>query len=173
MLKTLNKTLLIAALSAVSATSLTAQAADKAPGSGPNPFTDCGIGAALFPNTGVAALTSNIIWDVGTTALTSATASPETCNAKKVETAKFILDTYDNVVEETAVGEGKYVTAMLNIYGCNATQHQGIVNSVREEFATKVATEGYEKLNTVEKANAYYNSLTTVVEANFANSCAA
>src|SRR5688572_5993856 len=49
-----------------------APAASKAPGAGPNPFSDCGIGAALFPKTGWAAVTSNVIWDIGTTALTSA-----------------------------------------------------------------------------------------------------
>ena len=62
-------------------------------GSGPNPFTDCGIGAALFPDTHWAAVTSNVIWDVGTTALTSATASPETCSGAKVEAAMFINET--------------------------------------------------------------------------------
>ena len=45
----------------------------KAPGSGPNPYTDCGIGAALFPNTHWAAATSNVIFDLGITAITSAT----------------------------------------------------------------------------------------------------
>ena len=35
-----------------------------------NPYTDCGIGAALFPNTNWAAVTSNVIWDAGTTAVT-------------------------------------------------------------------------------------------------------
>ena len=59
-----------------------AQADVKAkPGSGPNPFSDCGIGAALFPDTSWAAVTSNITWDIGTTALTSATMSPGTCRA--------------------------------------------------------------------------------------------
>ena len=45
-----------------------------------NPYTDCGIGAALFPNTNWAAVTSNATWDAGTTAVISATASEDTCS---------------------------------------------------------------------------------------------
>jgi hypothetical protein len=173
MFNSFKKTLFVAAIAAGSLASVTANAADKTPGSGPNPFTDCGIGAALFPDTGWAAVTSNVIWDVGTTALTSATASPETCSGKKVATAKFILDTYENVVEDTASGEGEYITAMLNIYGCAADQQSGIVSSIREEFSVDVTSTKYEKMNKVEKANAYYNTLTEVVESKFAASCTA
>jgi hypothetical protein len=36
-------------------------------GSGPNPYSDCGIGAALFKDTEWAAVTSNVTWDLGTT----------------------------------------------------------------------------------------------------------
>ena len=49
-----------------------------------NPYVDCGIGAALFPNTDWAAVTSNVIWDAGTTALISATASEDTCSGGDV-----------------------------------------------------------------------------------------
>ena len=94
-----------------------ALAQDKEAGSGPNPFTDCGIGAALFPNTGWAAVTSNVIWDVGTTAVISATASPETCSGSSAQAAKFINDTYDSVIEDTARGDGEYVATLLEIYG--------------------------------------------------------
>ena len=89
----------------------------KVAGSGPNPYSDCGIGAALFTETKWAAVTSNVIWDLGITAITSATASPETCSGKKVETAQFIIDNYDNLAEETAKGQGTHLIAMLGLRG--------------------------------------------------------
>ena len=55
----------------------------------PSPYPDCGIGAALFENN-TGATISNVIWDLGTTALTSATASPETCEGFNPDAAAFI-----------------------------------------------------------------------------------
>ena len=88
---------LFAAMPMLTTMAPTAHAAD-APGSGPNPFSDCGIGAALFPETKWAAVTSNVIWDVGTTAVASATMSPQTCSGKQAKTAAFIYHTYDSLI---------------------------------------------------------------------------
>lgn len=141
----------------------------KTPGSGPNPFTDCGIGAALFPTVGWAAVTSNVIWDVGTTALTSATASPQTCSGKEVETAQFIIDNYDNLVEEASQGEGTHLNAMLDIMGCNAGQSQGIVSNIRSEMAVRVNQAQYSEQNLVVKASGFYDAVSTAT----ASSCSA
>ena len=145
---------------------------DKTPGSGPNPYTDCGIGAALFPNTHWAAVTSNVIWDIGTTAVTSATASPQTCSGKKTEAAKLIFNTYENVIEETAAGAGKHLTAMLETYGCDASTHDAIIGTVRPEVAAAVGAEGYAGLSRVEKAEQYYLIVTDQIEKSFAANCA-
>jgi len=129
----------------------------KETGSGPNPFSDCGIGAAIFKNTAWAAVTSNITWDVGSTAITSATASPETCQKQNVETAQFILDTYDNLVEETAQGEGAHLTAMMNILGCDASVQSSVKSEIRSGAATAVASDTYNDKNAVQKASDLYN----------------
>ena len=144
----------------------------KAPGSGPNPFVDCGIGAALFPRTHWAAVTSNVIWDIGTTAVTSATASPQTCSGKSTEVAKFVLDAYENVVEETARGAGTHVATMLEIYGCDAGSREAIVAAVRPELGAAVGAPGYAGMSRVQKAEQYYLIVTGEIEKNFAASCA-
>ncbi|MBI3771765.1 MAG: hypothetical protein HY272_03590 [Gammaproteobacteria bacterium] len=41
-----------------------------------NPWLDCGIGAMIFTETKWAAVTSNVIWDLGTTAVTSGASTP-------------------------------------------------------------------------------------------------
>jgi len=109
----LKETFIVMAASLLLTVSFSALAAGKNKvGSGPNPFRDCGIGAAIFPNHHVAAATSNIIWDLGTTAVTSATLSPETCSNVHAKTAKFIIDNYENLIEDIAKGEGEHLVAM-------------------------------------------------------------
>jgi len=131
----------------------------KVAGTGPNPFTDCGIGAALFKDTHWAAVSSNIIWDLGTTAVTSATMSPETCSAQNVQAAQFILESYKGLAEETAKGQGENLTAMLDIYDCQQGQANTVINAVRADMAEHVESEGYMDQSTIEKASAYYNSV--------------
>ncbi len=152
---------------------MTASAQDKAPGSGPSPYVDCGIGAALFPNTNWAAVTSNIIWDAGTTAVTSATASPETCEGSSAEAAKFIHDTYDRVVENTARGEGKHLTALLQIYGCKFDSHAEIVSTIRGEIGETVSQDSYAEMSALEKSEAYFLVIDSRVKTDFSESCAA
>lgn len=140
-----------------------ALAAEKKPaGSGPNPFSQCGIGAALFPKTPVGAVISNIIWDIGTTAVTSATASPETCSGKEVEAAAFILETYDSLAEETARGEGTHLSALLNILEVQQENRAAVASEIRSSMAEIVADKNYQHKTSTEKASLYYSA---VVEA--------
>lgn len=145
------------------------QSSTKTPGSGPNPFTDCGIGAALFPNTGWAAVTSNVIWDIGITALTSATASPETCSGKRLAVAAFINDTYEKLAEETARGQGEHLTTALNIMECDGASHASAIASVRGAMADLVADPAYASQPRLEKASQYYQA----VESAVSKSCSA
>lgn len=167
------KAIATACLTTVIATSASLASAETGKaGSGPNPFSDCGIGAALFPSTTWAAVISNVIWDIGTTAVTSATASPETCNGKTVQAAQFIIDNYDNLAEETAKGSGEHLTAMLNVLECRADTHGAIISSVRADMADSVAQPAYNEQNLVDKASAYYNSVNSAVVKS-ASSCSA
>lgn len=139
--------------------------AAKAPGSGPNPFSDCGIGAALFSENKVLAVTSNIIWDIGTTAVTSATASPETCSGKNVDAAAFILNSYDSLVEDTARGEGEHLVALLNILQVEQQVQAQVVQSVRAEMAQHIAADSYLAADKTEKSQLYYFAVINAVNA--------
>ncbi len=139
--------------------------AEGSAGSGPNPFSDCGIGAALFPTVPWAAVTSNIIWDVGTTAVTSATASPETCSGKNAQAAVFILETYDNLAEETARGEGDHVAALMNILEVNAELQASVVTQVRSDMAGIVSEASYVAMDKQAKAEAFYNAVMSAITA--------
>ena len=140
-------------------------------GTGPSPFVDCGIGAALFPDTHWAAVTSNIIWDVGTTALTSATASPETCNGKDVVVAQFIQHSYDNLIENTAKAEGEYITAMLDIYSCNTGSRSAITTALRTEVSKEISKESYVEMSKQAKIESYYEIVNSTITSDFSESC--
>ena len=146
---------------------------EKVAGSGPSPYVDCGIGAALFPDTHWAAITSNVIWDAGTTAVTSATASPETCQGAPAQAAKLINDAYDNILEDTARGDGEYLVALLEIYGCSSEVQSDVVAAIREDVGANIEAEGYETMSTVEKAELYFNVINSEINSEFAVSCTA
>lgn len=144
----------------------------KAPvGSGPNPYRDCGIGAALFPNTTWAAVTSNAIWDVGTTAITSATASPETCSGASAKVAQFVANTYVAVVDETARGQGEHLTAVLGLYGCTVTEHPVIVADVRSVIGERIASAEFASLSDHERSEQFFLALDGRVRAHHAEHC--
>lgn len=134
-------------------------AGSEKPGSGPNPYRDCGIGAALFSETHWAAVTSNVIWDLGTTAVTSATSSPETCSGDNVQAAQFIIDNYDNLVEETAQGHGEYLTTVLDIKGCEAGMQDSASKIIRAEMAVNISSLNYESQDLTDKASDYFSAL--------------
>ena len=148
-----------AAVAAVLASSAGVQA------EGLNPYSDCGIGAALFPDTHWAAVTSNVIWDLGTTAVTSATASPETCKGASVAAAMFINSSYDALAEETARGEGDHLTAMLDIVGCSSAEQPEAAARIRSEMAEAVTAEQYAGQSRLEKSSAYYDMMQRSVSA--------
>lgn len=124
-----------------------------------NPWSDCGIGAMIFPNNDTAAIISNIIWDLGTTAVTSAEASKQTCKGHNVVAARFVYRSYANLEQETAVGTGEHIVAVLNILGCPNDSEQHIAMAVRKDFAAVLQNPQYTSWNRLEKAKSYYNIL--------------
>jgi len=127
-----------------------------------NPWQDCGIGAMIFTSNGAAAAISNIIWDLGTTAVSSNVSSQDSCASEQAKTAMFIQATLPVLEQELATGEGEYVTAMLALRGCAATSHTAIISAVRKDMTQK----------STDNAEALYNVLEDQVVVNFSDSCA-
>lgn len=138
-----------------------------------NPWTQCGIGAMIFSELPAAAVISNVIWDLGTTAVTSAAGSPHTCEGKDIRAAIFINETYANIEEETAIGKGAHVTAMLNILGCKSAAHEAIIDSVRVDFSEVVSQSNYARLTREQKAQDYYFIVQSNLNEQFSQQCSA
>ncbi len=136
-----------------------------------NPFSQCGIGAALFPDNGVAATISNVIWDIGTTAVTSGLSSPSTCSGNSSQVAMIINSSYANLETEAAIGEGKYLTAVADAMDCSADARAPLYAEVRARFEEEVAAPGYTTLDKTQKAVNLYNIVDQTVSSKFAAQC--
>ncbi|MCI5045941.1 MAG: DUF3015 domain-containing protein [Aquisalinus sp.] len=125
----------------------------------PNPWLDCGIGAMIFPddNLELGAGISNIIWDLGTTAVTSAASSPDTCSGlSNVRSAMFIQKSYAQLETEIARGEGENLTALSSLAGCSAETQPAFVQSVRQSAAQRMASPEFETMSYNQKSEALY-----------------
>lgn len=129
-----------------------------------NPWMQCGIGAMIFKENETAAAISNIIWDLGTTAVSSNVSSQNTCEGIKVAAAEFINSTITNIEEETVVGEGEHLTAMLNLMGCEAAAHSAIIQDVRADLDVSITDKA-------SKAETYYLQLDNTITSKFAAQC--
>lgn len=136
-----------------------------------NPFSQCGIGAAIFPDNGVGAAISNVIWDLGTTAITSGLSSPDTCNGAKKDVAMIINSSYANLEVEAAVGEGQYLTAVADAMSCTAEARSPLYAEVRARLGDVVATPAYVDMDKSQKAATLYNIVEETVSTKFAGQC--
>jgi len=127
-----------------------AQAGDRSFG---DIYKECGIGAMIFKSSPIGATVSNVIWDLGTTAVSSNLSSANSCKGGKAKVAAFIGKSYDNLETEIASGEGSYVTTL-------ATMTDKDIATIRAEFAKVVASEEYASLNKAKKVEKLYNIVT-------------
>jgi len=136
-----------------------------------NPWIDCGIGAMFFADTSWAAASSNIIWDLGTTAVTSNSSSQNTCNSTKAKTAMFVGTTYANLEEETVKGKGEHLQVMLSMMGCESNSHQSIISNVRSGFTAQLQNPEYADKTTATKSEEYLNMVKATIDAKHFSQC--
>jgi hypothetical protein len=146
-------------------------AAQEKPKKELNPWIDCGIGAMLFEDVTWAAVSSNIIWDLGTTAVISDQSSQNTCNSKKAKTALYIGVTYANLSEETVKGDGKHLHAMLDIMSCEPAAHDSIIGSIRANFGQYLRDGTYAAKSSNAQAEDFYNIVQSTISAGYAQQC--
>lgn len=127
-----------------------------------NVWKDCGIGHWIAGPTwkGYPAITTNLIWDLGTTATSSDVTTPQFCAGPFWAAAKFINSTYPMLEEDTAQGEGQHLIAMLDILQCDSDVRPTMINNIRAGYAQQANQADFQNQKHVEKAEAYYNIVT-------------
>jgi len=136
-----------------------------------NPWSQCGLGSAVFPTVPLGAIISNLIWDLGTTAVTSSAVSPETCKGTKMAAAQFVGSTYASLEMEAVIGEGQYQAALSNVMGCDQSVQAPLFAQVRTQFRNEVAQPEYSELSHNQKAEAYYLIVADIVETQYSAQC--
>jgi hypothetical protein len=159
------------ACAAIAATSLPLVSTQAQAASDINPWSECGLGSLVFPTVPVGAIISNLIWDLGTTAITTSLVSPETCKGKKMAAAVFIGTTYSSLETETVIGEGQYMTALADVMGCDKAVQAPLFTEVRSRFKETMALPGYTEKSKNQKAETFYNIVDKAVTTKFAAKC--
>ncbi|GBE37431.1 hypothetical protein BMS3Bbin08_00019 [bacterium BMS3Bbin08] len=134
-------------------------------------YTECGLGAMIAPNhPGVAAVT-NVTWDLGTTAISSAATTPGACQGGQEKTAAFINDSYESLEQDLASGSGTYLDTLTTLAGCEPQVHQELIDALRDDFTNTVAGPGYTNQSRFEQAQNLYDLLYKHVDGNFSGTC--
>jgi len=136
-----------------------------------NPWQDCGLGAMVFPENQTAAAISNVIWDLGTTAVSSKISSPDSCEGERVKAAMIIQRSYAQISVETAVGRGEHLDALADLYQCSPTVRPALVSEVRSSMRQALAEPGFAQTETSAKASRFFTDFESAIESNYADSC--
>ncbi|GKT11462.1 MAG: hypothetical protein ISEC1_P0426 [Thiomicrorhabdus sp.] len=124
-----------------------------------NPWKQCGIGAMIFDDNSTAAAISNVIWDLGTTAVSSNISSQDSCEGlgNNVAAAEFIQNSHAVLEEEIVNGSGAYLSAVLKMFNVSEDQMNVVAQNVKQNFAKVVTSSEYENLSDTAKAQTIYN----------------
>lgn len=137
---------------------------------GKNIWRDCGIGALVFTETKWAAVTSNITWDLGLTASTSTSSSPDQCAGVGANSAKYIFQNYALLEEETIKEQGLHIAAVLDILSCQKSSRQHIIQKVKSNLVNDISNQKSD-VTLMQKAQNYHNNLMNTIQTSYSDSC--
>lgn len=126
-------------------------------------YTECGLGGMIGhyiddkDTSYILAITTNVVWDLGTTASTSYSTSDNTCMNKKAKVAAFINQSYETLEKEIAQGEGKYLDTLAVLSVEDETSKVAYTEKLRGAFSQIVADEAYPTMSRYEKVEKLYN----------------
>ncbi|KAK6021080.1 RNA polymerase sigma factor family, partial [Ostertagia ostertagi] len=98
-------------------------------------YQQCGLGGAMNPDSPGWAVSTNITWDWGTTAIMSDVSSPESCKGGSAKKAAYIHEAYPKLAQDLSRGEGKHLTALMTLAGCSADTQKTVATGLRADLA--------------------------------------
>lgn len=126
-------------------------------------YIECGLGGLIAQQTPALAVTTNITWDLGTTAISSEASSPESCKGGAAQTAMLILESYETIEQQLAAGQGEHLSALFTLAGVAAEDQADLIAALRVAFAEQVAREDYTSRSRFDNAADLHASLMTLV----------
>lgn len=122
-------------------------------------YQQCGLGGAMNPDSPGWAVSTNITWDWGTTAIMSDVSSPESCKGGSAKKAAYIHEAYPKLAQDLSRGEGKHLTALMTLTGCSTDTQKTVATGLRADLAVLTAAPGYAAQSRQEQAAALYDAL--------------
>ncbi|WCE31423.1 DUF3015 family protein [Vibrio sp. SCSIO 43137] len=123
-----------------------------------NYLKECGTGQVLAGKAmdGYLAVTLNISSSTSD-ASTSRLSSPELCGKSLWSAARFINTNLPMIEQDTAMGSGEHLTAVLDMLECTPEARPTIVNSIRSDYSDSVTNSNYLKSSHNKKVESYFN----------------
>lgn len=123
-------------------------------------YTECGLGALIAPSNGAVAAVTNVTWDLGTTAVSSNVSSADTCAGgkdKAKKSAALIIQSYAQLEQDLARGQGEHLSALVSIAGCSAEARTAMTVGLRQDLAVRAAAPGYSSATRYEQAKGMFD----------------
>ncbi|MBU2574628.1 MAG: DUF3015 domain-containing protein [Elusimicrobia bacterium] len=120
-------------------------------------YSECGLGAMLFPKNSTIAIITNVTWDSGTTAISSDISSPDSCHGGQGRVASLINKAYEFLEADLASGNGKHLDTLAALAVRNSRAQQQFKDALRKDFTKVVAAPGYTSKTRFEKEEILYN----------------
>lgn len=134
-------------------------------------YTQCGLGGLIAGSVPVLAVITNITWDLGTTAISSAATTPEACHGGAERMAAFINQAAPELEQDLARGQGPYLAALLELSGCSAASQPAITGALRGDLAAALAAPGAATRTRFDQAAGLFNLYTARLQADFGRAC--
>lgn len=122
-------------------------------------YTQCGLGGLIAPRTPALAVTTNLVWDLGTTASSSDISSPESCKGSSAKAAAMIYRAYPSLERELAAGQGENLDALLSLAQCDDGARATVVSALRGDLAGFAGAADYGSKPRLEQARDLHRSL--------------
>lgn len=134
---------------------------------------ECGTGHVLAGGAagGYLAVSINISSSTSD-ASTSRLSTPELCGKSLWAAAKFINLNLPMIEQDTAMGSGEHMTAMLDILECDMSARPNIINSVRNDYTNQIKDGEYSSLSHNAKVEKYFNIVNSIAT-QYQSSCSA
>lgn len=100
--------------------------------------------------------------------MTSATVSPQTCSKKNIKAALLIRDSYAQIVEDAARGQGEHLAAALEVFSCGADHQAAAMSEARAGVSQAVSAPSFNGQKQLEKAGQLFN----IIDSAARNNCA-
>ena len=120
-------------------------------------YQECGLGAVLSPNDPTIAVITNVTYDLGTTAISSNSSSPDSCHGGRGRIASLINKAYELLEADLASGNGKYLNTLTAMTVRDSQAQQQFKDALRKDFAKVVSAPGYTSKARFEKEQMLYN----------------